>query len=312
MSVNCLGGNVVVRHFPFAYNTPSILTGAALYTPTIGDILLDAWIEIDTAWDGTTPQGDFAMLPTAGIGQFSDTFLGPVNMASADRAFQDGGLLMGNLFSGLRDYAVLDQVLNVLSAPSVTNPAPTSFVFQSSGSSAPTLPNPTGDRVLPCKFISANPVLVWVSQDGKNIVTSAVVSADSAPALPLTIVAAVNDTFIFTGGGGGGSPETFTIAPGTYTTVAALAAAMAAATGSLSDTFGQYVTAAPDLAGTKILLTMVVAGPGGNGNTITEGDGGAAACGFTANPDTFINGSGGDPGSSQGAAILYLVTATPV
>lgn len=57
-----------MRKFPFAYNTPGILTGAALYTPTVGDILLDAWIEIDTAWDGTTPHGDFGTFVTSHTG----------------------------------------------------------------------------------------------------------------------------------------------------------------------------------------------------------------------------------------------------
>jgi hypothetical protein len=49
----------IVRAFPFAFDTPGILTGAAVYTPTIGDILLDVWIENVTAWDGTAAFGDF-------------------------------------------------------------------------------------------------------------------------------------------------------------------------------------------------------------------------------------------------------------
>ncbi len=29
--------------------------GKVLYTPTIGDVLLDIWVQLDTGWDGTTP-----------------------------------------------------------------------------------------------------------------------------------------------------------------------------------------------------------------------------------------------------------------
>lgn len=56
------GGSVpgvsIVRRFPFAFDTASLTTGAPLYTPTVNDILIDGWVEIVTAWDGTTPQGD--------------------------------------------------------------------------------------------------------------------------------------------------------------------------------------------------------------------------------------------------------------
>src|ERR1700747_2143590 len=61
-------GVPVVRKFPFSYNTPGLLTGATVYTPTIGDLLVGAWFEINTPWDGTTPLGE--------VGQFIDTNLG--------------------------------------------------------------------------------------------------------------------------------------------------------------------------------------------------------------------------------------------
>lgn len=36
---------------PFAFDTPGLLTGAPIYTPTIGDLLLDGWVEVVTPWD---------------------------------------------------------------------------------------------------------------------------------------------------------------------------------------------------------------------------------------------------------------------
>lgn len=290
-------GAQIVRKFAFTYSTANLDTGAALYTPTVGDILYDAWIEIDTAWDGTTPKGDFGEL--VNHQGWLNIFIGTsIDMTQPDFDISGSppdGFLIGTTFSSLsiaNSVASASEGVVVGSSPALTLASP--FV---------------ATRLNPGKFTSANPVKVVVSQDGKVTVQSTVL-ADSAPTLPLTIVLATNDTFIFTPTSGGGTPETFTIAPGVYTTIAECVAAMAAAVGTSVDTFGQYVT--PSVDSTKILLTNIVdSGIAGNGDTITEGDGGAAALGFTANPDTFANGTGGDPGSTQGAGILYLVTATP-
>lgn len=50
--------SVVVRAFPFAFDTAGLLTGHAVYTPTIGDQVLDAWVRVTTLWDGTDPTFD--------------------------------------------------------------------------------------------------------------------------------------------------------------------------------------------------------------------------------------------------------------
>jgi hypothetical protein len=62
-------GAPVVHKFAFAYDTASLHTGATAYTPAAGDVLLDAWIEIDTAWDGTTPLGDFGAFAGGATGR---------------------------------------------------------------------------------------------------------------------------------------------------------------------------------------------------------------------------------------------------
>jgi len=54
-------GVVILRQLPFAFNTPNLATGAPLYTPQVGEKLIDGWIQVDTAWDGTTPRGDFGL-----------------------------------------------------------------------------------------------------------------------------------------------------------------------------------------------------------------------------------------------------------
>ena len=125
--------------------------------------------------------------------------------------------------------------------------------------------------------------------------TGASVTADSAPTLPLTIVTGVNDTFVYTGDGGSGTPETFTMANAAVaTTLAELEAIVEAALGSVSgEPFSTYVAVTDN--GTNLVFTMKtvgVAASAQNSNTITEGDGGAAAIGIEAPPATFENGVG--------------------
>lgn len=290
-------GGLIVRKFAFAYDTANLDTGAALYTPTVGDILLDAWIEIDTAWNGTTPLCDIGEFTSGAVSGYLYDTIGPIGPNQADADDGTNTILQGGRISLLSS---ADAVVNASVLLKVSGAGPNLYV---------SAPNNGGLRTAPAKFMTANPVCVVVSQDGTPTAQSTVL-ADSAPTLPLTIILATNDTFIFTPTAGGGTPETFTIAPGVYTTIAEAVAAMAAATGSAADTFGQYVTPS-DSSGSILLTNIVDSGIAGNGDTITEGDGGAAALGFTANPDTFASGTGGDPGSTQGAAILYLVTATP-
>jgi len=117
------------------------------------------------------------------------------------------------------------------------------------------------------------------------------VTADSAPTLPLTITLATNDTFILTSGYDVNSPDTFTIAPGVYTTIGELAAAVSAAESTVSPhlPFSKYVNVT--VASTKLVFTDVIRGTSGNSDTITEGNGGGAAIGFSGNPDTFASGT---------------------
>jgi hypothetical protein len=136
-------GATIVRKFPFAFDTPAILTGAALYTPTIGDVLLDAWIEKDTAWDGTTPLGDIGQFLSGGhVGWFGN---------------QDGAIDMTDLdaIDKLGSDSILSQ-----------NAAPSSLLSQNiiSGTS----PLTALVRLVPGKFTAADPIKVVVSQNGNN------------------------------------------------------------------------------------------------------------------------------------------------
>lgn len=136
-------GSPVVRKFPFAFDTPNLLTGAAVYTPTVGDVLLDAWVEIDTAWDGTTPQGDFGQfLGGETFGNFAE-FNGALNMLNADVA--------------------AGQVITQSMRTQGTLGGPASGLYQQQSTG-------NGDfiRALPARFTTTDPIKVCVSQDGTN------------------------------------------------------------------------------------------------------------------------------------------------
>lgn len=141
-------GTPIVRAFPFAYNTPGILTGAALYTPAVDDVLVEAWLSIKTAWNGTTPRGDFGSF-TGGFGILNGTATGPWDMTNADVATAGTGYLFGgNTFA--------------------SGTLPTIPVSQSTIQNPVGTVNPTFFRVTPGEFTAANPIKVCVSQDGTN------------------------------------------------------------------------------------------------------------------------------------------------
>ena len=70
-ALTALAANVAVRVYrvPIAFDDADILTGHPIYTPVIGDVLLDAWPEITTSWDYANP--DPATQAHMDIGQFS-------------------------------------------------------------------------------------------------------------------------------------------------------------------------------------------------------------------------------------------------
>lgn len=75
-------GAPVIRAFPFAFDDPGLTDGVEVYTPAIGDLLIDAWVEVDTAWNGTTPTFDVGSL-AANYGWFQTLSNVGVSLAQA-------------------------------------------------------------------------------------------------------------------------------------------------------------------------------------------------------------------------------------
>ena len=91
VAVNGGSQPVNLLRFDFAFDTADLEAGAPLHTLAEDEILLNAWFEIDTAWDGTTPFGDIGVLGTTGLFRYV-IGSGSVDMTAA--GFQG----IGNLF----------------------------------------------------------------------------------------------------------------------------------------------------------------------------------------------------------------------
>lgn len=92
-------GAARVIAFPFAHDTAGLNAGVTVWTPAVGDVLLDAWVAVETAFNGTTPQAD--------IGTFVNSTQGLVGYADGTGIFLDSaaaesqgdGVLVGQGFA---------------------------------------------------------------------------------------------------------------------------------------------------------------------------------------------------------------------
>jgi hypothetical protein len=136
------GAARVIGPFPFTSVTPNLALGVDFYVPTVGDLLLDFWVEITTAWNGTTPLCDIgsASVFASGPGMISRCSNGfPCDLGNVD----DSGAFGTNMLVGT-GFAEGGIAGNVAAA---------SF-------------NNTVARLLPARFVTADPLQVVVSTDG--------------------------------------------------------------------------------------------------------------------------------------------------
>jgi hypothetical protein len=160
-NVNPCTGCGIVRKFPFAYNTANLLTGATIYTPTVGDVLLDVWVQIVTQFNGTTPLidvGTFISLQHKGwwgqstiAGAPNGCILGAFQDSNTD-GYTNRGVYSNNFFS--------------LSG-GVTYSNPNLQALNAAGAYAST-PAGLATRVVPGIFVAADPIQVVCTQNGEN------------------------------------------------------------------------------------------------------------------------------------------------
>jgi hypothetical protein len=137
-----VAGTPIVRMFPFAFDTPDLLTGAAVYTPTIGDILLDAWVQIDVAFDGETPHIDVGSFTNDTHGWWYLLDGAALDATLADLSFADG-LQSGPNIPGSASLLISAIVGDIQGGNQTSRP-------------------------LPAKFTDSLPIMVCLSKDGQN------------------------------------------------------------------------------------------------------------------------------------------------
>ncbi len=117
---------------PFAFDTASINVGVDVHTFAAGDYLLAAWIEVLTAWDGTTPKGDFGFVAHSNFG-----------LLAAQGSVADLSLAWGEAIAG-------------------------SGALQSGDPNALFVPPyaAIGSNAAPIRFTAPNTLQVWASRDG--------------------------------------------------------------------------------------------------------------------------------------------------
>lgn len=152
-----LGMTVVRGPFTFTHATANLNAGVAVYTPTVGDVLLDAWIEIDTEWNALSVF-DFGTFNGGNSGVFAAVSQGGVTLpglnTGADGAIPDNAGLLGANIGGATLAGAWGLSYYTIDAGGIAH-------WQ-------------------IKFTAANPLLVVVSQNGAKGGTASTATAGSS------------------------------------------------------------------------------------------------------------------------------------
>lgn len=144
--------SVKITKFAFDHSTASLKNGVVAYTPAVGEILLDLWVEVTEAWNGTTPKCDVGFFLTSGSGLFAAAQGGAlIDLAVADA--QDGANDSNAPWTG------------PLLAQSDAAATPSSLAQSWAGLFTPGFPP---NRGLPAKFTDVTPLKVCVSTNGNS------------------------------------------------------------------------------------------------------------------------------------------------
>lgn len=121
-------GAAIAKGFSFAFDKAGLAAGVNVIVPAVDSLLLNSWLEVDTAWDGTTPLGNVGTAVGTATGLFVDITAGAVDMTKADDESYGTGTKINRFW--------------------------------------PSLNGDVASRAAPARFTATNPLKVWVSQDG--------------------------------------------------------------------------------------------------------------------------------------------------
>lgn len=154
------GGAPQLTVHSFAFSDAGINAGKAIHTPVDGEILLNAWLRVTTAFNGTTPFADVGTFVGGNTGLFGGVAAHPIDLTQVDFAAPGLGVnigLSGPASSGLHD---LDNATTLLEAAGVATP----FDI---GLKTGVTDLHVAPRVLPAAFSTLDPVKVVVSRTGQ-------------------------------------------------------------------------------------------------------------------------------------------------
>lgn len=97
------GAAIVRGPFAIAFDDAALPDGVEFYTPTVGDLLLDAWFQVDTAWDAPA-KADFGQFLDGNVqGVYGNYGAAPAELDGAAVALQGGiAFADGGQFASLR------------------------------------------------------------------------------------------------------------------------------------------------------------------------------------------------------------------
>ena len=292
------GGGSTIFEYSFNY-TASTASGVAFFVPTVSTWLRDFWIAPNSFVSGLTPKADIGFFDTGPDGILVSIGANPINMFNLDTLVPNNAEIHHNTESAGLSSAI--QTLGFTTGPPVPR-----FQMQFANS-------------------GGQPLILVISQDGTlqtAVAASLVATAAPSGGFPYPVTTGTNDNFNYAAadpvnGGGAAVSEKFTIAqnnsPG-YGSIGALATAIQNASGTASDTFGEYCTVTNNgsvltIEAVSFTGSLVAAGAASNGNLLIAGSLDATAgLGFT-NRMIFTGGLGGSPGTGGGT--IYLDIATP-
>lgn len=198
------GGSPKFRKFPFDFTTPS--DGVDLWTPEVGEMIVDAWLITLENWDGINPSFDF--------GQFIGQQIGLICWNKNPLSNLGFGALTGD---GTVVATSLDQNTDFSLA--------------------------AGDNS-PLIFTRSSPVKLVLSQDGTFGDPQSAIAIAAEPVTLPAVITDDNKRFVIQNVFSGDT-EDFVIAPGTYDTIGDLSVAATAATTG-ETTFGDFFSLSND------------------------------------------------------------------
>jgi hypothetical protein len=137
-----LGVAIVRGPFSFAFDTPGLTDGVIFYTPTVDDVLLNVWFEIDTVFDGTTPQADVGTFVGTNSGLWAATISRGFSLTDIGTQDAGTGLYLACGFHNITGAGGIAELY--------------------------ALGGDAGENVVPGRFTATNPLKLVVSQNGQK------------------------------------------------------------------------------------------------------------------------------------------------